>query len=58
VIVVSKEIDVLVELRIVYVVVATHSIGPFVIVVHSPSSLGVPSVTVMHSDWKYAGRGG
>lgn len=49
-IVVSKEIDVLVELGIVYVVVATHSISPFVIVVHSPSSLSVPSVTVMHSD--------
>lgn len=57
-IVVSKEIEVLVELGIVYVVVAMHLIGPSVIVVHIPPSPGVPSVTVLHNDSEHAGRGG
>jgi hypothetical protein len=50
--------DVLVELGIVYVVVATHSIGASVIVVHTPPPPGVPNVTVLHSDCEHPGRGG
>jgi len=56
--VVSIEIDVLVELGIVYVVTAMHFMGGSVIVVHISPSPGVPSVTVLHSDCEQAGRGG
>jgi hypothetical protein len=54
--VVSKEMDGLVELGIVYV--AIHFAGGSVIVVYIPPSPAVPSVTVLHSNCEQAGHGG
>jgi hypothetical protein len=60
VLVVSKEIDVVVEAGIVYVVVAIHVRGASVIVVQisSPGYCGAPNVTVLHRDCEQAGLGG